>query len=220
VESEHGASASGASKDVVAAGGSPLAARWRLSARLGRAASSLLNPLVYAHAFRLLHFYGYSHVGPRRRLTTGRGTRLAPNVSLRNGERITIGPWTRVGERASLWAGDQTGTITIGAHTVIGPEVFITASDYGTLPGEYIAYQERSERDIVIGDNVWLGARVFIGAGVMIGNGCVVGAGSVVTRSLPPNSVAVGFPARIVRRREEPPPVSDDVDRRDAEAAS
>jgi acetyltransferase-like isoleucine patch superfamily enzyme len=55
----------------------------------------------------------------------------------------------------------------------------------------------------VIGDDVWLGARAFIGAGVTIGSGCVVSAGSVVTKSLPENSVAVGVPARIVRRRED-----------------
>ena len=54
-----------------------------------------------------------------------------------------------------------------------------------------------------IGNDVWLGARVFVGAGVSIGDGSVVSAGSVVTKSLPPGSVAVGVPARIVRRRED-----------------
>ena len=79
----------------------------------------------------------------------------------------------------------------------------MTASDYGLLPDQPIAYQERNERDVVIGNDVWLGARAFIGAGVTIGDGCVVSAGSVVTKSLPPGSVAVGVPARIVRRRED-----------------
>jgi maltose O-acetyltransferase len=55
----------------------------------------------------------------------------------------------------------------------------------------------------VIGNDVWLGARVFVNAGVTIGAGSVVSAGSVVTKSLPPGSVAVGNPARIVRRRED-----------------
>jgi acetyltransferase-like isoleucine patch superfamily enzyme len=124
-------------------------------------------------------------------------------VSIRNGERITIGAGTHVGEHAYLWAGDDHGGITIGEHSRLGPEVFITASDYGLKPGELIAYQERNERDVVIGNDVWLGARVFVGAGVTIGDGCVVSAGSVVSRSLPPGSIAVGVPARIVRRRED-----------------
>ncbi|MGH3061422.1 MAG: acyltransferase, partial [Gaiellaceae bacterium] len=102
----------------------------------------------------------------------------------------------------------ETGRITIGEHCRFGPEVFVTASDYGLQPDKPIAYQERHERDVVIGDDVWLGARAFVGAGVTIGDGCVVSAGSVVTKSLPPGSVAVGIPARIVRRREDYVPTS------------
>ena len=165
--------------------------------------STVLDPMTYFQLVRLLHYYSYSHVRPRRHVTMGEGATLAPNVSLRNGERITVGARTQIGERVYLWAGDESGRIMIGEHCRFGPEVFVTASDYGLLPDQPIAYQERHERDVVIGDDVWLGARVFVGAGVTIGNGCVVSAGSVVTKSLPDNSVAVGIPARIVRRRED-----------------
>ena len=88
------------------------------------------------------------------------------------------------------------------------------------LPEQPIAYQERKERDIAIGDDVWLGARVFVAAGVTIGDGCVVSAGSVVTKSLPPGSVAVGIPARIVRRRQDYAPHDEPAAAREAEAAT
>ena len=55
-------------------------------------------------------------------------------MSLRNGERITIGAGTKVGERVFLWAGDTSGRMTIGEHCRLGPEVYITASDYGIAP--------------------------------------------------------------------------------------
>ena len=189
--------------------------------RLRRILATLLDPGTYLHPFRLLHFYGYSHVRPRRKLTLGKGVRLAPNVSIRFGERITIGAGTHVGERAYLWAGEEHGRITIGEHCRLGPEVFVTASDYGLKPGELIAYQERNERDVVIGSDVWLGARVFVGAGVTIGDGCAVSAGSVVSRSLPPGSIAVGIPARVVRRREDyaPEPASGEADADESDGA-
>jgi tetrahydrodipicolinate N-succinyltransferase len=56
------------------------------------------------------------------------------------------------------------------------------------------------EDTIRLGSNCWLGARVTVLKGVSIGHGSVVGAGAVVTESLPPFSMAVGFPA-IVRKR-------------------
>jgi len=171
--------------------------------RLLGALRSLIDPRTYFQVVRILHFYSYAHVRPRRRVTMGPGATIAPNVSLRNGERIAIGEGSKIGERSYLWAGDNSGRITIGKHCRFGPEVFVTASDYGLMPDERITEQPRNERDIVIGDDVWLGTRVFVGAGVTIGDGCVVSANSVVTRDLPPNSIAVGMPARVVRRRED-----------------
>jgi acetyltransferase-like isoleucine patch superfamily enzyme len=180
---------------------------------------SFVDPMTWFQIVRLLHYYGYSHAIPRRRLTMGAGATIAPNVSLRNAERIVIGARSKVGERAYLWAGDSTGRITIGENCRLGPEVFITASDYGRAPDRNIVDQPRDERDITIGDDVWLGARVFVGTGVTIGEGCVVSANSVVTRDLPAYAIAAGVPARVVRRREDiaPPAPGAEAEQKEAE---
>ena len=162
---------------------------------------SFLDPGSYLHLLRLLHFYHYSHVRERRHLQLGAGTVLAPNVSLRNAARIRIGAGGHIGERCSLWAGDHTGRITLGDHVSLAPEVFITASDYQFQRGRPFREQPRRERDVRVGNDVWLGVRVVVTAGVTIGDGCIVGAGAVVTKDLPANSVAVGVPARVVAGR-------------------
>lgn len=171
---------------------------------------SLLDPRSYFHALRLIHHAGYSHVRERGRIRMGKGTRIAPNASLRNGLRITMGRECRVGERCYLWAGDSTGRIQLGDGVSLAPEVFITASNYGFKAGIPFRQQPKRERNVVIGNDVWLGTRVVVTAGVTIGDGCIIGAGAVVTRDLPPGSIAAGVPARVIGKREPPdtPPLS------------
>lgn len=164
-------------------------------------AKSVIDPRAWSQLLRLIHYYNYSHVKPRRRMALGPGVRIAPNVSFANAERIEIGAGAHVGARCSLWAGNSRGRILIGDHALLGPDVFITASDYQFEPGTPIVDQPKNERDVVVGRGTWLGARVIVVAGVHIGDGCVIGAGSVVTRSLPADTIAVGNPARVIGKR-------------------
>lgn len=166
---------------------------------------SLLDVRAYLHLFRLLHYWNYAHVTPRRRARIGPGVWLAPNVSFRNGERIEIGARSHIGEQCSLWAGDSHGRITIGEDALFGPRVYITASNYRYDTGSPVWAQPRVEENVVIGEDVWLGARVTVLPGVTVGDGTIVAAGSVVTRDLPPGVVAAGVPARVLKRRDGTP---------------
>ncbi len=56
-------------------------------------------------------------------------------------------------------------------------------------------------KETVIGNDVWLGFRSIVVNGVKIGDGTIVGAGSIVTKDLPPYSIAVGSPAKVIKRR-------------------
>lgn len=177
--------------------------------RLSNAVRSTCDPRVYLQGLRLLHYYNYSHVSQRRKARIGSDVRLAPNVSLVNGERIEIGDRARIGARCHLWAGNDRGRVVIGADALFGPEVFLTASNYRyDRPGP-VYDQPTEEADVIIGRDVWLGARVMVTAGVTVGDGCIVGAGAIVTKDLPPYSIAVGAPAKVVGQRPNAPGMSD-----------
>lgn len=167
-----------------------------------RGGLSLLDPRAWAHGLRLLHYYNYTHVAQKRRLSAGAGVRIAPNVSFANAGRIVIGDRVQIGARCTLWAGDTGGRIEIGPDATFGPDCFLTASDYGLAAGRLVTAQPTVERDIRIGAGAWLGARVIVTAGVTVGAGAVIGAGSVVTRDVPEGAIAAGVPAKVVRLRE------------------
>ena len=89
-------------------------------------------------------------------------------------------------------------TVTIGDDVQVGPNVQLLTPTHPVAAGPRRDKWEAA-LPIVIGDNVWLGGGVIVCPGVTIGANTVVGAGSVVTRDLPPDVVAYGHPARVVR---------------------
>jgi len=96
------------------------------------------------------------------------------------------------------------GPIEIGCGVQIAPNCAFYSYDHSFAPGRPIAGQPiRTKGGIVIGDDAWLGFGVVVLDGVKIGNGAVIGAGSVVTRDVPPETIAVGAPARVVKRRRD-----------------
>lgn len=121
------------------------------------------------------------------------------------GYNITIGPRTFVNFGAVML---DVARISIGADVQIGPNVQLLTPTH-PLDAELRRAKWEAAEPITIGDNVWLGGGVIVCPGVTIGENTVVGAGAVVTRDLPPNVVAAGVPARVVR---QVPPSSPDSD--------
>lgn len=88
--------------------------------------------------------------------------------------------------------------VTFGDNCFIGPNVSIYTACHSTDPAERNSGREWA-RPVHIGNDCWIGGSVTILPGVSIGDGCTIGAGSVVTKDIPPLSVAVGNPARVVK---------------------
>ncbi|MFB9844069.1 acyltransferase [Mucilaginibacter ginsenosidivorans] len=134
-------------------------------------------------------------------IRVGKSCEIGRGAVLRTfGGEISIGCHTFLGEYTIIYGH---GGVTIGDHTLIAAQTCIVSSNH-TVPGKETLI--RSEPDILlpvtIGHDVWIGAGCKILGGVTIGDGCVVGAGSVVSRDLPPYSISVGVPAKVIRYRE------------------
>lgn len=99
----------------------------------------------------------------------------------------------------------RTTSIEIMGGTMIAPNVIIVDSDFHALwPPENRTYRMGYENDrpVKINKNVWIGMNCLILKGVTIGENSIIGAGSVVTTDIPPNVLAAGNPARIIRNME------------------
>lgn len=91
----------------------------------------------------------------------------------------------------------------------LGNNVHITKNvEFITHDGATLLFRDRHQKleitkPIVIGDNVYIGVNSIIMPGVVIGSNVIIGAGSIVTKNIPDNSVAVGVPAKVVKRIDE-----------------
>lgn len=93
---------------------------------------------------------------------------------------------------------DYGGGVTIGKNVKIGYGVIILS--VSTITGS--EKEKVIRKPVKIGYNVEIGSNTVIMPGVTIGNGSTIGAGAVVTKDIPPNSIAVGVPAKVVRNKE------------------
>ena len=119
---------------------------------------------------------------------------LAP-VYTDYGTNTTIGEATFINHGAYFMDG---APITIGTHCFIGPNLgCYTAEHAHDIPRRNQGIERA--RPITIENDCWLGGDVKILPGVTIGTGSIIGAGSIVTKSIPPHSIAVGNPCRVIR---------------------
>ena len=135
-------------------------------------------------------------IGPQTTLSAGMvpGQACLSKVVVRIGDRCLIGKGSGVVGHFSIEIGDDVWT---------GHHVYITDQNHGyedvDLP---ISQQTMPERPVSIGDGSWIGHGTVVLPGARIGKHVVIGANSVVTGEIPDYSVAVGNPARVIRRHD------------------
>jgi acetyltransferase-like isoleucine patch superfamily enzyme len=188
--------------------------RWRVNAEFGRLFH--LRGVVRRRAG--LTWTRFRH----QRLTFGRRCDVRPtstflvarNATARFGVECVLDRGMTIECRGKLEVGDRTvfghhctiavaELVQIGNDCLIAEMVSIRDHDH-EFDSTDIPLNEQGQRcsPVRIGDNVWLGSKVTVTHGVTIGSNTIVGANAVVTGDLPPDSIAVGIPARVLRRRD------------------
>lgn len=137
----------------------------------------------------------------------GENLRVNQPIFVDYGCNITVGSNCLINMNCTI---SDTGKITIGDNTLIGPDVKIYTATHSKKAEERIVddnnggtYIKTKSVPVVIGSNVWIGGGVIILPGVTIGDNTVIGAGSVVTKSIPANVIAYGNPCRVAKEIED-----------------
>ncbi len=156
--------------------------------------SMIAFPRGALYGERWIHVGSHTLVGPYVSLSAG----MAPGQEMVTDPVVSIGDRTLIG-RGSHIVGHF--SIEIGDDIQTGPYVYITDQNHRYEdPDVPIGRQWPVESSVRVGSGSWLGTGVIVLPGADIGENVVVGAGSVVVGELPDHCVAVGSPARVVKR--------------------
>ena len=137
--------------------------------------------------------------------TCGVGCRLEthPDKTKKVTSLLIIGDNVQINDYVHIVAKEK---VIIGNNVLMASKIFISDLNHGSYSSEFhdspLTPPENralSSAPVIIEENVWLGEFVSILPGVTIGKGTIVGANSVVCKSLPPNVIAVGSPAKPIK---------------------
>lgn len=140
----------------------------------------------------------------------GNNFKVRENIRLeaiKNYRGMTFNPLISIGNNVNMGIDCHIGAINsikIGDNVLMGNRVIITDHNHGNGSYEELGVfaVERnlfSKGGVEIGNNVWIGDGVAILPGTVIGDNSVIGVNSVVNKNIPPNSMAAGIPAKVIR---------------------
>lgn len=139
------------------------------------------------------------------RFTSGVGLRIEALGENAHEPCIFIGSDVQVNDYVHIAA---SCSVRIGNNVLIASKVFVSDHSHGRYSGNEPhdapdtapSVRHLSASPVCIEDNVWIGEFVSILPGVTIGRGSIIGSMSVVTKDIPPGCIAIGSPARIIKR--------------------
>jgi acetyltransferase-like isoleucine patch superfamily enzyme len=151
-----------------------------------------------------LDMRGKSRISWGKGFTTGRNCRIEAVGNPTGIPTIVIGDGVQINDNVHIVGMES---VSIGNNVLMASKIFISdcshgdySEEKGTSPDIPPQDRELKTRPVRICDNVWLGDNVVVMPGVTIGYGAIIGASSVVTADVPEESIAVGAPAKVIKR--------------------
>lgn len=139
-------------------------------------------------------------------LTTGVGCRIdCFSGANPYAKKLVFGRNVQLNDYVHIVAMDR---VKIGDNVLMASHIFISDNSHGSYKGDDNdtnpnippIQREYTTAPVYIGDNTWIGEGVVIMPGVTIGKGCVIGSHCIVNKSIPDYSVAVGSPAKVIKK--------------------
>ena len=138
-------------------------------------------------------------------LTTGRYCRIEAYPLDERSVVITFGKNVQINDFVHITAMEN---VYIGNNVLLASKIYISDCSHGSYdgneqdssPNTFPIDRNYKTSPVIILDNVWIGESVSILPGVTIGENAIIGANSVVTKNIPANSIAVGNPARLIKK--------------------
>jgi len=162
--------------------------------------SAICFPVTSLYGERYMRIGTDTIIGPHVTLSAG----IAPSHELERETAVLIGNGCLIGRGSGIVAHES---IEIGDDVFTGHHIYVTDANHGYEdPDLPVGRQFGEAKPVRIGSGSWIGHGAVVLPGAYIGEHVVVGAGSVVTGKVPDYSVAVGSPARVIRRYEPADP--------------
>ncbi|NOW94091.1 DapH/DapD/GlmU-related protein [Mucilaginibacter sp. SG564] len=157
-----------------------------------------VNPFFHKRGKRsVVRFKARMDIFPFNNFSLGSNSIIEDLATINNGVGDVI-----IGNNCGIGIGNVLiGPVTLGNYVMLAQNIVLSGLNHGyedvTTPPRL---QKVTTKQIIIADNVWIGANSVVTAGVTIGKHAIIGAGSVVTKDIPEYSVAVGNPAKVIKK--------------------
>ena len=168
-----------------------------------------IRTIIFFSSSRLIRFpiiiRGKKYIDFGSKLTTGEGCRFEAYNNQKSKKSLIFGKNIQLNDYVHITAMNN---VVIGDNVLMASKIYISDCSHGFYSGEEMDSSpeqhpiDRSYNisEVIIEDNVWLGEFVSVLPGVTIGKGAIIGSNSVVTKDIPANTIAVGSPAKVIKK--------------------